>query len=257
MHSPLDFDDFDKRKLTWDQSPMVSIIHDVLEDKIKENSDDARNIKQVVFPAIAKELKKKKNIVINFEGKSLQESILALFNAVQVNLEEAKIQISSDKMITAINSCDLYSLLRDICLPALKSIGMTENKIGPSSTTTQTAEVFHDRLESISKEYADVEEFRNNKMPPKLNQAIEKTNEFITENILVLDALSSLDRKTIEAAQSGYLNAIQNSQRFFGSHDESKSIVRCSTETDDFLKAMELQNQAIQEDLLATKLRIK
>lgn len=106
-------------------SLMMNIIHDVLADKISEESVTGNRIQKNLLPLIQKQLllKSGDRLDLDFETKNLKQSILALLKAVPLpSSASLKASKADDESIATIKQCDLYHLLCDICGPALRNL---------------------------------------------------------------------------------------------------------------------------------------
>lgn len=97
---------------------MLAIIHDILADRLDEESETALVIQHYVLPEIGKKLKTFTGFTFHFEEQPLKKSILQLLHAVSLKTPLS----DAGEEITAIRKSHLHILLKEVCAPVLRHI---------------------------------------------------------------------------------------------------------------------------------------
>lgn len=110
-------------KACFYQAIMLDIIHDVLTDRIDEDSQTADALKTNLWNAISDQLK---SCDFVYQSKTLKESIMSLLSLYCNKIPSSSSQ--SNDITYFIKHCNLKQLLNDVCVPALQELTITSMK---------------------------------------------------------------------------------------------------------------------------------
>lgn len=113
---------------------MLNIIYQILANQIEEDSQTAKVLQSTLLPAINQELQAKGAPTLDFSGLNLKQAILLCLRMVSldrltnINPERLFIPVNenNDLLVSSLQSCDFYHLLKEICAPVLRKIMLTQ-----------------------------------------------------------------------------------------------------------------------------------